>query len=311
MPYNDETRFVNEQFYESIREGHIKTAEGMTGPFLRTRVREDGMLRKVIEPETVTSENFVPQLNTDEAVIIVEKEPASPGAISMAFGENAPPAYYIRGRRFQVVLKRLSSPTLRIDEARLATYQQPIQELLAEMIVKDLTWEEDACFIRMCNTLLGGAAGATNIMSGNVHWQEIPGGISRTTLGDAFKETTKPKSRIPITRMLTNAAFAQEMFKWERSEVGSDETATILHEGWGDRKINNCEVVISIKRELIPDDSIYMFGDSQFIAKFYVWQEPMMYIEKHDVMVNFRVHEIAGMAIGHGDAVFRFDFVTS
>ncbi len=54
-----------------------------------------------------------------------------------------------------------------------------------------------------------------------------------------------------------------------------------------------------------------MYGPNTFIGKFYVWQEPTLYIKKEDTEITFRAHEIVGMAIPWPDAVFRFDFVTS
>lgn len=311
MLYDDDVRALNERFLDLIKEGNVKQAKEAGDNFLRIRVREDGVARKVLPPLPVSNEDFVPQIENDQLVIIVEKEPGSPGAITMAFGDMNPPTYYIKGKRFPVALYRISSPTLRKDEAELATYRADIRQLLAEMIVKDLSWAEDAEFIKMCNSLMGGSAGATNIMNGLVHWYSMTGGVSRVTLGDAFKRTFDPPSRIPITVILTNAASAHELWKFDRLEVGNDEAGNIFFEGWGGRKLNGMDVVMSIKKELIPNDTYFMFGDNRFLGKFYVYQEPELYIKKEDVMIQFRAHEIVGAAIGHGDGVFRFDFVTS
>lgn len=311
MPYNDEVRAINEAFINSVLEGHVKKAQQATDNFLRIRVREDGVARKILPPVPVTSEQFTPQVDTDQPVIVEEKEPASPGAVVMAFGDMNPPAFYLQGRKYKVVFYRISSPTVRKDEAELKTYRSDVRQLLAEMIVKDLSWAEDSEFIAACNTLMGGTAGASNIMNGLVHWRQISGGVSRISVGSAFKFTFDPPSRIPITRVLTNAATAHELWKFDRLEVGGDAAENIFFEGWGDRKLNGCDVIMSIKKELIPNDTFYMFGDNRFLGRFYVWQEPTIYIKREDVMIEFRAHEIIGMAIGHGDGVFRFDFVSS
>jgi hypothetical protein len=311
MPFDNMNLVRNEAFINDLVNGMTKTAQEAADSFLRMRVREDGVVREILPPIPVTTEDFAPQVDTDEPVIVVEKEIQSPGAISMPFGDNNPPAVYIRGTKFRVVLRRISSPTLRKDEAELATYRADIRQLLAEMLVKDLSWEEDSTFIRMVNTLLGGSPNSPNIISGVVQWKTIPGGISRVTIGDAFKATFIPKSRIPVTKILCNAGTTAELFKWERSEVGGDDAQNILYEGWGKRSLNNAQIVTTIKRELIEDDTLYMFGHSNFIGKFFVWQEPSLYVVKEDTELRFRAHEIVGMAIGHVDAVFRFDFVTT
>lgn len=311
MPYNEEIQYMNQEYLDWILSGQIKTAQEAADQFLRIRVREDGVARKILPPIAVTSSDFTPQVDTDQPVMVVEKEPASPGALVLAFGDMTPPAFYIQGRKFRVVFYRISSRTMRKDEAELKTYRQDIRQLLAELIVKDLSWAEDAEFIRACNTLLGGSAGATNLISGLVQWRTIAGGVSRVTLGDAFKYTFDPPSRIPVRTILTNGASAYELWKFERNELGGDAAEQIFFEGWGGRQLNGCDVIMSIKKELIPNDTFYFFGDNRFIGKFYVWVEPSIYIKREDVMIEFRAHEIIGAAIGHGDGVFRFDFVTA
>lgn len=310
MPYDSKIRMQNEAFVNAILSGNVKVAQEAGDNFLKRRVREDGVVREILPPHRVNKEDFVPQVNTDQPVIIVEMEPGSPGAMSMPFGDYNPPTFYMQGKRFMVVLDRISSSWARKDEAELATYRADIKQLLAEMLVKDLSWQEDARFISAVNTLLGGAAGGTNVLSGLVQWREISGGVSRTNIGEAFKIAFEPPSRIPVTRILCNGAMQAELFKWDRLEVGGDDAQAILYEGWGKRSLNGAELIVTIKRELVPDDTMYFFGHPDFIGKTYVWMEPSLYITKEDTEVRFRAHEILGSAIGHGDGVFRFDFVT-
>lgn len=310
MPYNQEVAQMNQIFLDSVMSGEIKTAQEAADSFLRIRVREDGNARKILPPIPVTSDDFAPTVETDQPVIVVEKEPGSPGAMVSAFGDNNPPSMYIYGRKFKVVLQRIRSSTLRKDEAELQTYRSDIRQLLADMLVKDLSWAEDSQFINNCNTLLGGSAGASNLISGLVQWKELAGGMSRITIGDAFKDAFNPPSRIPIKNILTNAATAHELWKFDRPEIGGDAAEDILFEGWGSRPLNGANLILSIKKELIPNDTMFFFGDNRFLGKFYSWQEPMLYVKKEDHMIHFRASEIIGMAIAHVDGVFRYDFVS-
>lgn len=311
MSFDAEIRALNDAYIEMIRSGEIKAAEDYSSAFTRTRVREDGEARRILPAEPVTKDDFVPQLDHDQPVILVELEPDSPGAVVMPFGMNEPPAYYIKGKRYPVVMQRISSPMMHKDIMELETYRADIRQMLAELIVKDLSWAEDATFISCCNQLLGGAPNATNILSGVVQWKELTGGVSRVNLGEAFKATFVPKSRVPIKTVLMNAAMLAELLKWHRDEVGGDGAEDILTEGWGTRKLYGCDIHASIKRELIPDDTMFMFGDPRFIGKFYVHTEPVMELKKESDIIFFRAKEVIGMAIGHGDAVHRFDFVTT
>ena len=311
MSFDPEIRALNDAYIELLRSGEIKTAEDYTSAFTRTRIREDGVARRILPAEPVTKDDFVPQLDHDQPVILVELEPDSPGAVVMPFGMNEPPAYYIKGKRYPVVMQRISSPMMYKDIMELETYRADIRQMLAELIVKDLSWAEDATFINCCNQLLGGSAGAQNVLSGVVQWKQLTGGVSRVNIGEAFKSTFVPKSRIPVKTILTNAAMLAELFKWQRDEVGGDIAQEVLTEGWGTRTLHGCDLIASIKRELIPDDTMFMFGDSRFIGKFYVHTEPVMELKKESDIIFFRAKEVVGMAIGHGDGVHRFDFVNS
>lgn len=309
--YGDDIAALNEAYVDLLRSGETKKAEDITSAFTRTRVREDGNARRILPAEPVTRDDFVPQIDSDQPVLLVELEPDSPGAVVMPIGMSEPPAYYIKGKRYRVVLQRVSSPIMKKDMLELETYRADIRQLLGELIVKDLSWAEDATFIASCNQLLGGSAGATNILSGYVQWHQLNGGISRVTVGDAFKLAFEPRSRIPVKTILTNAGTLAELFKWERVEVGGDVAQDILFEGWGERPLNGADIIASIKKELIPTDTMFMFGDSRFIGKFYVYAEPTVELKKEMDTIYFRAKEVVGMAIGHGDGVFRFDFVTT
>lgn len=311
MSFDQQTKIASEIFVNDILSGNTKAAQEAANAFLRVRVREDGVVREILPPVPVTRDDFVPQVDTDQPVIIVEKEPRSPGAMTIPFGDNNPPAYYMQGEKFRVVFQRVSSRTIRKDEVELATWRADVKALLAEMLVKDLSWEEDASFINAVNTLLGGSAGAANTMTGRVQWHTINGGITRTTLMDAFRLAFDPPSRIPVTKILCNGATMAELAKMDRIELGGDDAQTILYEGWGKRTINGANIIASIKKELIPNDTMFMFGHSNFLGRFYVYQEPSLYIVKEDTEIRFRAHEVVGCAIGHVDGVHRFDFVTA
>lgn len=311
MSFDEQIKYANQKFIDNILSGEIKAAQEQANAFLRRRVREDGVAREILPPVPVTKDDFTPQLDTDQPVMILEKEPRSPGAMSIPFGDDNPPAYYMRGEKYRVDFYRISSRWVRKDEVELATWRSDIKALLAEMMVKDLSWEEDANFIKACNTLLGGSAGATNIMSGLVQWYQIIGGISRVTIMDAFKKAFIPPSRIPVSKILCNGATMAELAKMDRVELGGDDAQAVLYEGWGKRTLNNAVVIASIKRELIPDDTMFFFGHSNFLGNFFVYQEPSLYVVKEDTEIRFRAREVIGMAIGHGDGVHRFDFVTA
>ncbi len=316
MPF-DETLALNQAFLSAITSqdpGLVKYAQEEANNFIRVRLREDAICRRILPAEPVTREDYVPQLEDDEPVILVEMEPRSPGALTMGLGRLAPPSFIFHTRRFPVRLHILESPRLRKHIHQLETYRADIRKLLAEILVKDLGYREDIEFFKMVDTALGvdatGAAKDKNVFTGVQQSWEIPGGISRVTLAEAHKRTMYPEGRIPVSKIVTNITSLAELQKLERLEVGDDRAADIFFEGWGDRTIFGLDVIATIKREIITDGVFYMFGDPNFMGKFYVRTEPTMYIKTEDLEVEFYCYEIIGAAIAWADAIHRFVFVT-
>jgi len=312
MPF-DEIQHMNQAFLHAITSqdpGLVKYAQERSNDFIRLRLREESICRNILPAEPVTPADYTQTIDDDEPNIIVEMEPRSPGAITMGLGRLSPPSAVFHARRFPVRLHLITSPTMRKLIHQLETYRADIRALLAENLVRDLGYQEDVEFFRMVNSVLNVDGDGTNIFTGQQQSWTIAGGISRQTLAEAHKRTMYPQGRIPVTKMVTNITTIAELEKMERLEVGDDRAGDIFFDGWGNRQIFGIEVISSIKREIIPDGDIYMFGNPDFIGKFYVRTEPTMYIKTEDLEVVFYAYELLGATIAHADAVHHFRFVT-
>jgi len=312
MPF-DEIRQLNQNFLHAITSGDdqlVKYAQEQTNDFIRVRLREEAICRYILPAQPVTPNDYTPQITDDEPAIVVEMEPRSPGAIVMGFGKAVPPAFVFHANRFVVRLHVILSPRLRKPIHQLETYRADIRALLAENIVRDLGYVEDIEFFRMVDLTLNVTGDGRNIFTGEQQSWTISGGVSRTNLAEAKKRTTYPAGRIPVTKAVTNISTLSELEKMERQEIGDDRAADIFFEGWGNRRILGIDVLSTIKREIIPNGVFYMFGDPQFIGKFYVRNEPTIYLKTEDLEVEFYAYEVLGASIGHADAVHRFAFTT-
>jgi hypothetical protein len=66
--------------------------------------------------------------------------------------------------------------------------------------------------------------------------------------------------------------------------------------------------IITIKRDLIPDDSITMFSDPKFLGKNYVFEDVTMFVKREGPMIEFFMYQTAGGSFGHSGGVARADF---
>jgi hypothetical protein len=96
--------------------------------------------------------------------------------------------------------------------------------------------------------------------------------------------------------------------KWGRDEAGGDFSQDTLKNGWSEAELLNCRWIITIKRDLVADDSIYMFADPKFIGKNYLLEDTTMYIKREAYMLEFFAYETCGGTIGHTSGIARANF---
>src|SRR4051812_25433439 len=107
----------------------IKQAEDRVTAFTRTKVREDGFFRRIMPPVPVTNEDLTRAVDTDKPIIVVDKEPNSPAAISVPFA-TLPINLYIRGPRYRVMFDRILTPRFTKDVDELRTWEMDIRMVL-------------------------------------------------------------------------------------------------------------------------------------------------------------------------------------
>ena len=176
--YNTETvstQFLNQSFINKIENGMEKEASVAASAFVRQRLREDGFLRKVLPPVSVTAAELDRQI-TEEPIIIVEKEPDSTAA-TLPFLARAPIRYW-KNQRYPVGFQKLSSADFRKSKWELATYRTDIRTILQENSVKDIQTQEDTSFY---NNVKAIAAANSNVFT-------VAGGFNKANFLNGVKK---------------------------------------------------------------------------------------------------------------------------
>ena len=299
---------LNEEIFSQLETpGLEKNALDAVNEFTRTRVREDGFYRKIIPPVQITNDDLDRQVDTDKPVVVVDKEPGSPAAISIPFA-TLPINVYIRGPRYRVMFDRIVTPRFIKDIDELRTWQMDIRQVLSDNAIKDMLAEEDSKFLTAVNTAL---VGANQIVpaSGVIQWETIFGGISRDTVQEALKIMPKTPSHLEVSTVLVNNVTIREILKWGYDEAGGDLSGSMLKNGWAEIDgLMGVKWTVTIKRDLVPDDTFYMFGDPRFIGKSYLLEDTTMHIKREAFMIEFFAYETIGGSIGHTGGLARADF---
>lgn len=308
MASQTETQLLNETLFEQLdTPGMEKQAIDAVNDFTRTKMREDGFYRRILPPLQISNDELDRQVDTDKPVKVVDKEPDSPAAISIPFA-TLPINVYIRGPRYRVMFDRIVTPRFVKDVDELRTWVMDIRQVLSDNAIKDMLAEEDSKFIAACNAVMIGPDVPVPYNGNIVQWETIEGGITRETLLDSFKIMPRGPSHLEVHTVLINNVTIKEIQKFGRDEMGGDFSQDIIRNGWAESNFMGARWIITIKRDLVPDDSIFMFADPKFIGKSYLLEDTTMYIRREAYMLEFFAYETTGGSIGHAGGIARADF---
>ena len=303
------TKAVNMAFYDKITSDDnslVKDAQQAVNDFTRTKMREDGFWRKILPPVPITNDELDRQIDTEKNVKVVDKEPDSPAAISIPYA-TLPMNRYIQGPRYRVMFDRIVTANFTTDVGRLRTWDMDIRQVLSDNSIKDMLAEEDGKAVRALTALLLGA-NVTIPETGVSQWRTVDGGITRETVNDALKIMPQTTAHLEPATALVNSVFVKDLQKWGRDEVGGDLSEEIVRNGFAERVMFGVRFIITIKRDLVGDATMYMFAEPKFLGKFFILEDTTMHIEKKAYMLNFFAYEEIGSCIGNIAAVARADF---
>jgi hypothetical protein len=307
----EESRLISEALFEKLASTDpslVKQAVDVVNDFTRVKMREDGFYRRILPPIPITNDDLDRFPDTDKPVKVVDKEPDSPAAISIPFA-TLPLNVYIRGERYVVTFDRITTPRFTKDVDELRTWYMDIRQVLSDNAIKDMLAEEDSRFITAVNFALGNAPGTTLAFSGVAQWQTISGPMTRDKIADALKIIPSTPSNLECATIVVNNITIKDVLKYTRNEIGGDLSEELFRSGWVLKEMFGTQWLVTIKKGLVPTNTLFMFSDPKFIGKNYILEDATMYIRREAYMLEFFAYESLGGAIAHPGGLARVDFV--
>lgn len=311
-------KVFNETFVDMVQGGHEKDAAVSAMQYTRDKLRENSFAEQVLTPIDIANDELDKAENPELHVKWCDREPDQPPAVTVPLG-NVADSYQFFGTRYPVYFSRLLSPMFQKDVDKLRGYDYDIRQILMENSTKDLATEVDTTFMEVINSSLGliNTANALNAL-GLPQYVSISGGITRSTMVDAFKVIQK--LRVPFGPMqpdggkakgimLMNNVTALEFLKMERGEVGGDDAERQWKEGTPHKTILGVPALYTIKRDLVPDNTIYLFSSEEFLGKYFRLQPLTVFMETKAFFLQWFQYMNIGMAIGNVKGACRIDFV--
>jgi hypothetical protein len=315
-----EIRTMNDTFIEMVKAGETKEAAVSATQFTRNKLREESFAEKILTPIDIANDELNKAEDPELLVKWCDREPDQAPAVTVPLG-MAPDGYLYKGTRYPVYFNRIMSPKFSQDIDRLRGYDYDIRGIMMENAVKDIATEIDTKFINKVNEAVGAKNTANPWVSGSLQvpqWVEIPGGITRQNVADAFKVMLK--MRVPFGPMqgntdgsqgcmLMNNVTAMDFLKLERSEAGGDLSERMYLEGKPAQTIFGVKSVFTIKRDLVPDGTIYLFSSEEFFGKYLRLQNMTTFLKSEAYFLQWFIYLNIGMSLGNVRGCARVDFI--
>jgi hypothetical protein len=184
--------------------------------------------------------------------------------------------------------------------------------------VKNIAAEVDSNFLATINSILGteNTANPLNLL-GLPQWISMAGGITRENFAEAIKAILK--LRVPFGPMqpdggetkgvmLMNNVTAQDFVKMSRSEVGGDLAQQTWIDGLPSKTLLGIKPIYTIKRDLVPDGTIYFFSSEEFLGKYYRLHPLTVFMKTEAYFLEFFQYMNISLSIGNVKGVTRVDF---
>lgn len=314
-----EQKVFNDTFIEMVKAGQSKEAAVSSQQFTRNKLREVSFTEKILTPIDISNDELDKSEDTELLVKWNDREPDQAPAVSVPLG-IVPDGYQFKGSRYPSYFSRILSPAFMKDIDKLRGYDYDIRAILLENSTKDIATEIDSTFITKINSVIGSLNTSNVANSGYAFPQyvSLSGGLTRANLIEGFKAIHRlkvpfgpmqPDGQGSKGIMLMNNLTAQEFLKFERSEVGGDESQRAYVEGTPPPSILGVKSIYTIKHDIIPDGTVYLFSAEEFFGKYYRLQPLTVYMENKAFFLTFFQYMNISLSIGNVRGVVRLDFV--
>ena len=323
-----DSQTINRNFMAKLAAGDKQGAMDAGTEFTRLTLREEGLLRKILPPRTISYGDLDKQLDTDKPVKILDKEVGQPPSFSAPFG-SLPPNQYISGGRYKVNFARLLSRNYTKDVAELNQYDYDIRDLFKDNAIKDHMTAEDIPAFQLFNQIIQSdpadyvAVGNTaSAMTGKVQFHDYTQasgnprgytGFSRDSLVDSFTIMTKgygdntvgTRIKLMTDLCVMNINTGLEFLKLLPTEIGERIADKCATDGLAMDNFFGRRFLFTIKDEVVEDGAMYMFSKPEFLGAFLELESPTLFLENRAYMMEFFIYSMIGMSVGNGYGIAK------
>ena len=287
---------LNTAFVDKVCGGLEKEAAEAGSRYIRQKLYEDGILRRLFPPRTVTAEELDKDTDSDIPSIISEIEPDASKATYVPFkgtGEHR----YFEGKSFRIYFGKVESERVSKNKFELLTYKMPITQWLQENHVKAVQQEEDGLFIQTLGDILTVDAS-----------QKITVSAGATDFKQTFIAGMKALTsrRLPQGKVLMHKNTFIDSLALKTEDIGYKPQEERFNRGVdGEDSFLGVPVVTTIKDDLVKENEMYFFAPQEYFMHNYLLQDATLFLETRADMIHFHTYEAPGCGIGNTGAFVK------
>jgi hypothetical protein len=233
-------------------------------------------------------------------------EPGNKGAVILPFGQF-PGAWEPKGSRIAVAFARFFTRIAYLDVALLATYksdsaadrlgQHDPRPSRAFRRVVHVGREEDARRAQHDDRRK-----RHRPLAGN-HGRHRP-----RHLGPVAHHHAVDRQLVRRRHRPDESHYGDEFFKWQRNEVGGDKSQDWLLSGKMSEDIMGVKCVKTIKKALVPTNTVFFFASPDVLGRNYSFEAPTMWTQRIGPQVKWMCYMSNGRVLANVNAVAAVTF---
>lgn len=312
-------------------EGTTKTAAAVT-EVIRAAIKPERFCSQVIPPKTVTRDELIPALDTDQVVKLVQLEPNSK-AQTVTF-RDSPRANFVQARRIPVPFFTIMTEKYEKTEEELLAYSVPITDWLRKDMVYNIHAIEDHRFLTFAELAIqamqeeynGGnyatyGFNKTNLDAGDILPYAVAKGEGAMGSGVTDDYVIHPIQRgdlvtlknIPAAKRLRCACILMsevdhnDLGRLLMNDIGSNLAGETFVNGIKYTTLQGVRIVVTAHVEILRPGNVYGFVDPGYLGVFYNLKEPTFFVKKEGNLVSWWAWENLAMAFINVNGIAKLE----
>jgi hypothetical protein len=291
---------LDPQTFNNMFVERLDTVDGMQksaaagATFIRTKMRENGVFRRILPPVGVTPAELQTATDHDTLIFMRDIEHDSK-AMYMNFASEADERY-LQGKRYAIPFYKVESEKFVKSEGELLAYKYPITKVIEENSVKDMQAVEDFRFIDHSEAAI--AITGKKISSGVTI-------IDRKVLNSLFKMIDYDK--LAVGCILMGNVDYDDWLVQPATEIGSGLATELTIGGYKYQTIMGRRLVVTNKQDMVLPGEVWAYTDPAYLGDFLILNDVKFWIKKEADLVMWKSWEYIGGGFGNIRSIAKLE----